>query len=294
MQKGEIAKKEDALSDTSNIQSELRNAGIKTRIADFIKGRHTTKGVRLPPEEEVERSIDLRFSHLDNAQPSKKLQCGAGIADSASLYLMTFNSSIAGLGLPGLIASESISLAKNYKDNRQYSELARKELKFLKEYKSDITDVLKEKLSHAENERQSKEIKKLISETKSLFSDIEYKSKQNLNTVLGSRAEAYVGSAAALILNNIPPLGWAVNWTSSQINTFVRVESIGGLAGNPYAVLVDAAVRVGWLVVTSAITTSLIYEARKDISKNSPEQRDDAITELKDRVESIYKRIHDL
>jgi hypothetical protein len=294
MQKGEVAEKEDTHLDTPNIQSELRNAGIKTKIADFIKRRHTAKGAQLPPEVEVEKSIDLRFSHLSNAQPSKKLQCGAGIADSASLYLMTFNTSAAGLGLPGLIASEGISLAKNYADTRHDSELGGKELKFLKEYKSEITDVLKEKLSHAENERQNKEIKNLISETKSLFSDIESKSKQNLDTVLGSRIEAYVGSAAALILNNIPPLGWAVDWTSNYINNFVRVESPWGLSGNPYAVLVDAVVRVGWLVVTSVVTTALVYEAHKDISKNSPDQRDDAIGELQGRVKALYKRIHDL
>ncbi|NYZ78779.1 hypothetical protein H0N99_01380 [Candidatus Micrarchaeota archaeon] len=293
MQKTGIAKEEDVHSQAQPIESELRKAGIRTKISDFIKRRHTTHEVQLPPKEEVEQSIESRFSFLDNAQPSKKLQCGAGIADSVSLYLMTFHNSVAGLGLPGLIASESISLVKNYADNRHYSQLGKKELKFLKEYKSEIIDVLEGKLSGAKSESQRREVKKLINETKNLFSDIEWKSKQNLNTVLGSRGEAFVGSAVAFGLNNtlFKP---AVDWTSNYLNNFVRVMSPEGLAGNPYSALIDVIVRAGWLVTTSAITTYLAYEAHKDISKNSPARRDDAIHELKDRVEALYERIQEL
>jgi hypothetical protein len=188
--------------------------------------------------------------------------------------------------LSGAIASEIIATIKNDKDTGHYSELKKSEKKYLKGCKSQIVSALKSKLLDAGNERQKKEIKKLIKETKELFPEIEKRSKQGLNTELGSRLEAFIGSSAALVWNNFYPFKTAVDVTSDLFTSFVRVL----LPYSPDPALIDIAVRTGWFIAVSALATIIADEIHRALPKPII-NRDYAKDELKGRVNRLFEKI---
>jgi hypothetical protein len=291
MQKSGVAK-DEAHSQAPQIESELRRAGLKTRIADIIRKRKTREApdISTLKEEEINPHIDRLFIFSESAQPSRGLNTGAGIADSASLFLMRFNHPAAVLGLVGAVASEGISLLKNYTDTRHYSELRRSEREYLKEYESKLLSALKYKLSHTKNDEQRNKIKELMRETDKLFSEIEKKSKEGLATALGSRLEGFIGSGAALILTYIPPLKMLVDWTSDYITNFMRAQPV---QINPDAALIDIGVRVGYLAFVSILTTSAVsaaYELHRESNKSLASRKEERMR-LDDRMEELLKRI---
>jgi len=294
MQKGGV-KQEDLHPQAQPIGDEFHKAGLRTKISNyFVKksGSATAHVVKLPTKDEVEKNIDSLFSFSECKQPSRGLNSGAGIVDAASVYLMTFHHAAAGLGLPGLIASESISLVKNYADNRNHSGSVRDERRYLRECKSHILSELESKLPNAKHRRQEMELRELIKETQTLFSDIEKKSKEHLDTALKNRLQGVGGSIAALFVNStlLKPL---VDYTLDFFSSLARVQPLQPPGYSPDLVLVELAVRTGWLVFTSAFITTLAYEVRKDGSE-SIEKRDKAREELKGRVESLFGKIQEM
>jgi hypothetical protein len=271
---------------------EFHKAGLRTRISNYFvkKSRSSAANeAKLPMKEDLESSIDHVFSFSQGKQPSRVLNSGAGVADAASLYMMAFNHPVAFLGLA---ASEGISLAKNYANNRHYSGLLKSERKFLKKYKFDIMSTLESKLSNAGNQRQEIELKNLINETQSLFSAIDEKSKEHLHTALKSRLQGLGSSVGALILNNtiFKP---AVDYTSNFFTNLARVQLVQFPGYNPDLALVELAVKTGFLITTSALILTVGYEARKDGSRSS-QSRDDAMYELKDRADRLLERIQEI
>ncbi|NYZ75826.1 hypothetical protein H0N98_01075 [Candidatus Micrarchaeota archaeon] len=295
MQKGGV-KQEDLHPQAQPIGDEFHKAGLRTKISAFIKGRETAEAheVKLPTKDEVEKSIDSLFSSSECKQPSKGLNSGAGIVDAASVYLMTFHHAAAGLGLPGLIASESIAFIKNSADSQHSSSSVWNERRHLREFKSHILSELESKLPDAKHKRQEMELKELIQETQTLFSDIEKKSKEHLDTALKNRLQGVGSSIAALVVNStlLKPL---VDYTSEFFTSFARVQPVQppGYNPDPAMATIDLAVRVGWFVFTSAFITTLAYEVRGDTSE-SIEKRDKAREELKGRVESLFGKIQEM
>jgi hypothetical protein len=286
-------KQEDIHPPVQLAHSEFHRASLRTKISNyFVKKKGVATGeVKLPTEGELEGSIDSLFRFSENKQPSKRLNSGAGIADATSLYIMAFNHPVAVLGLA---ASEGISFAKNYLDSRHYSELVNSEREFLEKYKSDIISTLESKLPIAGNKKQETELKNLISETESFFSEVDARSKQHLDSALKRRLQGIGSSVGALIVNStiLKPL---VDYTSNFFQSLAHVQLVQppGYNPDPAMALIDLAVRVTWLLASSSLILMAGYEARKD-SPKPLQRRNDARYELEERAGKLLERIHEI
>ncbi len=299
MHKAGITKSsEEFHQESSGIERDIRGLHERTlssAITGALRRRQKVEHeVKLPTKEELQQSIDSLFRFSDEAQPSNKLNAAAGIADSASLYLI-LHQPTAIAGAIGLAASESISVAKNYANTRHYSKLGKSESRFLKDSKSKLISALELKRSHA-GSVQEKEIKNLMKETNELFSEIERRSKEGLNTALGSRLEAFASSGAAFIINNFPysPIKALIDGTSDYFTSLARVQPIQFPPYNPPLAIIDIAVRAGWLVGMSSFIELLVYEYKKYRSEiHQLVSRDDVKEDLMSRAGLLLDQIQE-
>jgi hypothetical protein len=304
MQKGDVTKAlEEVHPESSGIQRDIRGLqdhAIRNAIAQAVRGhKHVAQ---LPEKENVEKSMEALFTFSKlAAQPSAMLNTGAGIADLTFLYI-TFsalsmnNPLLAVAGGIGVIASEGVSHAKNYADNRHYSGFRKREFKYLRQCKSDIVSVLESKLHNAEDKKTREGIKSIIKETENLFKMIEARSKENLDTWHGKLAGLGSSGLAAALDTFVPPFSWLANTFSDYLKSFVRVEAVQPPGYIPPLALADLAARTILLVAVSSLIAGIAHDAYTDHLKtitkrpanSSIAKRQEALNDLKLRVDSLF------
>lgn len=303
MQKDGVTKGSEFQPESSGIARDLRGlheGTLRSAIAEAVRRHKPLENVQLPKKEDVEQSIDAVFVFSKLAQPSAKLNAGAGIVDLTSLYFAASSLSIHSLpaavaGGICTIASETVSRVKNFTDNRHYSKLRKKELSFLKQCKSDITSVLESKLAHAADEAKRREIKNLIKETEKLYKRVERESKENLETARGTKLLGFGSSGLVAFLNTyMPPFTWVANGVSDFFQSVARVQPFQFQPYNPPLAIIGLAAKTALLVVESVIVAGVAYEAYKDRFEDSITKRQNAQKELKLRVDWLFGKIQEV
>lgn len=260
--------------DLEGMQKDLKGIQRKNAISKYANKQSSAK---LQEEvDECKKRIDKLFRHSEIAQPSKRVNIGASIADSTALLLSASTGNP--LSLIVIPFSEIIALLKNQYDKNRASKLRKDDLSRLESMKQDIISRLKT------NKHESRE---LVDETNKLFSDIEHKSKEDLATALRSRLEGFAGSASALLL------GLAVSKPASDIiDTLVLAQPI---QPQPYpAALISYATKLivgGISYVVGSSIASYMLDAAYNKRRSSTSKRESEKNQLQERAEKLLKKI---
>lgn len=269
---------------------EVKKLHEKSLISRIIR-RQKPVDVPLPTKEEIKEKIDRIFSLSELSQPSKILNAGAGVADSTSLLLAANRGNV--LFGAGIAISELVAWAKNRSDTKAFSDARKIELSELDSYKSAIASKLKHELSTAEGERKD-EIKKLIKETKKLFSDIKKESKKGMASAFGSRVEGFAGSIGALV--SLPYYKPYADMVSNYLEGFIRSQPYQPPSFNPDPII-ETIHLVSWVasyVVVSGFLSYGVDWIYEKVSGRSPERRMERKQELQERAEELLNKVSKL
>lgn len=320
MQKEGVVDREDACSQAEPIQGELRKAGLRTRIKDFL-GRHgTVEAQELLEKDGIKESIQKVFSYSQAVESGRISNSLFGTVDLAFSYFMVSSHTTALFGALGIIASETISAVKNHRDThppppelsreeknaatfarvrhaqksndeepKSYQELRSRELEKLRGWERQILAELRFELSRADKD-EKKAIKNLIKETEKFFSDIDKKSKAHLNNVLRNRVEGFGISLVVAGLNTaVPPFSWFANAFSNYTVDLVRGWGLQFPPFNADLFLISIAAKAAWLAVTASIPTLVACELHNRSDWTG--QRVEDMHGLYARLDGIFEKI---
>lgn len=285
MQRKEFAGKHELNDETPDLRGEIEAVGKKSIISRILRRRELPPDAPLPTKWELKEHIEKLFSLSEKSQPSKMLNAGAGVADSASLLLAANQGNV--LFGAGAVVSELVAWAKN-RDKQPFSEARKRELSELEECKRAVMSKLKR---WGKDER----VKELMKETEELFSDIEKYSKKGMTSALGSRLEGFAGSALALV--SFPFYKPYADMVSSYLEAFIRSQPYQPPGFNPDPI-VGAVYFASWFasyVVASGLLAYGVEWVRERISgRVDQEDREEMKKDLGRRAEALLDKINSL
>jgi|GEM_PF-4208758 len=290
MRQKELSSERDVKPAIPKVETQSTEKKHET-LLHILRKKNLPADTPLPSPTELKEHINKLFSLSEQSQPSKMVNAGAGVADSASLLLAANRGNV--LFGAGAVLSELIAWAKN-KDTKPFSDARKEELRELERCKSIINSKLKGQLSTAGEERKN-EIKKLMKETEKLFSDIEKESKKGMASASGSRLEGFVGSIGALA--SLPLYKPYADMVSNYIEGFIRSQPYQPPSFHPEPIIEFirfASWATSYLIASAFLTYGVDWVYDRISRESSLQSREERKQELQERAEKLLERVSKL
>ncbi|QLJ52405.1 MAG: hypothetical protein Sv326_0230 [Candidatus Fermentimicrarchaeum limneticum] len=306
MQKSGITRglEESPRQENSGIARDLRGMHERTLISTLLRRSNAVSDTPLPTMQEINDHIEHLFMLSEDAQPSRAVNAGAGVSD-VGFGALALNRGNVWFGI-GVLATEFAAFVKNRGDSNSFKLARQVALEELEEDGSKIVSKLEYAISVTDDKSRKKELRKLVRETKELFSEIERRSKQSLTSVAGSRLEGIAGSVPGLLATIHPasPYKHLVDGVSSFAEGFIRgfpLQQVPPFLRQiipPYPYLefavaaADVAIRgIAYIAASSVSTYILDWGIQKAHRDRSYETREGAEDLLKTNAGKLLDKV---